>query len=170
MSHSTYWLNRSGSDVDGTVSLPAAAHAWHSRQFRIRSGNSSKTDPGTPAACKRLRMEVTFACHHLKCSLRSSRRMTAQFGLLSALSEFLMSNLAQSLAVAVPASASLNTLLARSTVSGPLPTGCGAGGGGGSDPEAELLAGAPPETPVGSDDDWFSGICPCCRSEAGTPV
>ena len=86
--------------------LPAAAHALHSRQVLMIPGIMSRVDWHMPHALRLSCMDLALACHHRRWIFLNSLRITAGFSDLSALRDFAMSNLVQSLATVVPAPAS----------------------------------------------------------------
>ena len=101
------------------VTGPDGAQVLHSRQCFITHGISSRTLLGTPAAFKMVSIDLTPACHHLRCSLRSSLITTALVPLLRARKDALTSNLVQSFACGVPTLASRTTRRSGGTSDGP---------------------------------------------------
>jgi hypothetical protein len=58
--------------TDGVIAFPRFCHARHSRQVSTIGLIKASLTSSIPAACRMVRIFGSLACHHRKCSLRSS--------------------------------------------------------------------------------------------------
>lgn len=119
------------------IVLPGFCQALHSLQVSTTPLIRSNLIESTPADCKICLILGSFACHHRRCSVRSSFEMTAGFQDLRFLSEIWMLNRVQSGIFVAPEPTSAYVLRVRSTVSGPrTPRGTASPGSGSVDDRA----------------------------------
>ena len=78
-SSSPCWQTRVDTVRDGWTSGFGSAHARHSRHVSHTSATTFWIDGGSPTDSKIVFMVVGVACHHRRCSLRTSLKTTAGF-------------------------------------------------------------------------------------------
>ena len=112
-----------------------SAHARHSRQVSQTSEITLLIEEGSPTCWKIVFMDSGVACHHRRCSLRTSLRITDGFCDLSSLMLWFTSNFDQSDGRS-PVPVSANLLRSRvglsSESASPLPGASGGEGAGAS--------------------------------------
>ena len=120
-SHSPSSRNFVGSDVEGIISLPLDCQALHSRHVLTTGLIMFSLTSSSPAAFSRCRIFGSEACHHRRCSFRSSLCTTEGSYDLKFLRLTWMLNLVQSGSLVSPLPLDVQVRLVFSACS---PSGC----------------------------------------------
>ena len=164
MSASTWSFCWTAISTVGVGAGPLFIQALHSLHVSTTSGIMSRTGWGTPAALRIFSIWTLVACHHLRCSRRTSRSCCAAVPVRSIRRLCVTSKDVQSSGSAPPTPLSMcRTGACRGARSGPRPRGAGprsasTGGGAGS------------EDPLASGSRSGAGSAPRCRSEPRRPA